>query len=197
MKCNKVIILTATIFNALLISVSGKWSSNKQWIDEKNTGIINKDFGKTINPFLFTEKCFGRQCFESNQCCKGFACVTMKETTSIGTCLPIFSRIEGDPCTEDEDCANFLRCLGTENSKTCQKESKDVKKKLFNNDCLTSAECDIDRKLCCQIQRRHRMAPRRVCYYFFDPKSCIGSIPTAYINPIDFLPNPFFKARLG
>ncbi|GBL87463.1 hypothetical protein AVEN_264960-1 [Araneus ventricosus] len=65
-----------------------------------------------------------------------------------------------------------------------------------NDECTTSADCDTGRGLCCQVLRRHRMASKKLCHYFLDPKSCIGEVQTT-LQELKYVPNPFFKARLG
>lgn len=143
--------------------------------------------------------CFGKQCIHADQCCKGSVCVDV-DGSKLGTCLPIYGQVEGEPCRQDADCEEGLRCLENANmgvSRTCHGPPRDVKKKQYSDLCLTSSECDVGKGLCCQLQRRHRVAPRKVCYYFFDPKSCIGGVDPNLAKPISFSFNPFFKARLG
>ncbi|RWS23787.1 prohormone-3-like protein [Leptotrombidium deliense] len=73
-----------------------------------------------------------------------------------------------------------------------------MRKKQYNDECLTSNECDSSRGLCCQLIRRHRMAPRKLCYYFVDPKSCLGNVDTSHVKPfVHGIQNAFFKARIG
>nr|CAD7463716.1 unnamed protein product [Timema tahoe] len=45
-----------------------------------------------------------------------------------------------------------------------------------------SGECDIGKGLCCQLQRRHRQAARKVCSYFKDPLICIGPVATDQVK---------------
>ena len=69
---------------------------------------------------------------------------------------------------------------------------------ILDNECQTSSECDASRGLCCQVIKRHRMAPRKLCYYFSDPQSCIGTVDVTYAKPLHHSPtNVFFKARIG
>ncbi|EEC10780.1 hypothetical protein IscW_ISCW007822 [Ixodes scapularis] len=133
----------------------------------------------------------------------------------VGTCLPVYGQREGEQCQQDSDCERGLACLlprapaGTRRS--CQLRTRELRKKQFSDECQSSDECDVSRGLCCQLQRRHRMAPRKLCFYFADPKSCIGTVPPAaaaamndFYRPsyrpyksMSFFHNPLFKARMG
>ncbi|CAG2171945.1 unnamed protein product [Oppiella nova] len=86
--------------------------------------------------------------------------------------------------------------------KSCQPPGRDMMKKQYNDECVTSSECDASHGLCCQLIKRHRMAPRRLCYYFSDPKSCIGSVDVTFAKPSPAVSsgaysNRLFKARIG
>lgn len=71
----------------------------------------------------------------------------------------------------------------------------------LDDECMTSSECDASHGLCCQLIKRHRMAPRKLCYYFSDPKSCIGSVDVTFAKPSPVssasYSNRLFKARIG
>ncbi|XP_042903132.1 prohormone-3 isoform X2 [Parasteatoda tepidariorum] len=144
------------------------------------------------------DRCYGKQCSHSEECCKGAACIDIEGVS--GTCLPLHGKEFYQPCQKDDDCGFGLVCADSGNfspSKTCQLDGKSIlKKKGFSDECLTSSDCDTDNGLCCQVMRRHRMAPKRLCYYFQDPDSCIGEVVTN-LKPLNYIPNPFFKARLG
>ncbi|XP_067140672.1 prohormone-3 isoform X1 [Centruroides vittatus] len=197
MKCRTKILYAVAFFNFLLMSVSGRGSSDKKWIPQKEIELLKKDTGDIVDALIYSEECSVRKCQGNYQCCKGYVCVILNENLNVGTCLPIYPRIIDHPCPSDVDCIDFLKCLKVKSSKVCHTEIKNVRKRRYNEQCLTSSECDMDKGLCCQLQRRHRMAPRKACYYFTDPKSCIGLINTIYTKPVHFELNPFFKARLG
>ncbi|GBM21480.1 hypothetical protein AVEN_249911-1, partial [Araneus ventricosus] len=117
-----------------------------------------------------------------------------------GMCLPIHGKESYQPCQKDADCGSGLECLDSGNyarGKTCQLEGGSIEKRGgYNDECTTSADCDTGRGLCCQVLRRHRMASKKLCHYFLDPKSCIGEVQTT-LQELKYVPNPFFKARLG
>ncbi|XP_067630342.1 uncharacterized protein spab [Eurosta solidaginis] len=51
--------------------------------------------------------------------------------------------------------------------------------KQFDEDCISSSDCNVAKGLCCQFQRtHHRIHPRKLCAYFRDPFMCIGIMPT-------------------
>jgi hypothetical protein len=158
------------------------------------------------------EKCVNKPCVQSEQCCPGSVCVDVEfsgENRVAGTCLPIYGVNEGESCHDDNDCEPGLRCLENQPAplalrqklRTCQPPGRDMMKKQYNDECSTSSECDASHGLCCQIIKRHRMAPRRLCYYFSDPKSCIGSVDVTFAKPSPVInsgnSNAFFKARIG
>lgn len=154
--------------------------------------------------------CFGKKCIASDQCCRGSVCVDV-DGTKLGTCLPIYGQREGEQCQQDSDCEQGLRCLEpgiSAGRRVCK--LREMRKKQFNDECQSSDECDTSKGLCCQLQRRHRMAPRKVCYYFADPKACIGTVSASsavgeFFRPSGYRPyksmsyfhNPLFKARMG
>ncbi|KMQ89478.1 hypothetical protein RF55_10893 [Lasius niger] len=78
-----------------------------------------------------------------------------------------------EPCAERKCVYNDHCCPGS----ICMN---------FNGDeeCAMSSECDISRGLCCQLQRRHRQTPRKVCSYFKDPLVCIGPVATDQIKSV-------------
>lgn len=156
------------------------------------------------------QKCSGRRCVQSDQCCPSSVCVDVDGIA--GTCLPIYGVSEGESCDSDEDCEEGLSCahnvnlivnpsvLHQQRQRSCQSLGREMMKKLYNNECSTSSECDSSRGLCCQLIKRHRMAPRKLCYYFSDPQSCIGPVDVTYAKLIHHSHSPtnaFFKARIG
>lgn len=60
----------------------------------------------------------------------------------------------------------FLFCA-TGNNLICGQHSFITTNVIFfyyfaGEDCIMSSDCDITKGLCCQVQRRHRQAPRKV-----------------------------------
>ncbi|XP_040359370.1 prohormone-3-like [Ixodes scapularis] len=193
------------------------WSAPAPALTEVSQGEKKKGGEVVLETGLSQEDeldCFGRKCLASDQCCRGSACVDV-DGSKLGTCLPVYGQREGEQCQQDSDCERGLACLlprapaGTRRS--CQLRTRELRKKQFSDECQSSDECDVSRGLCCQLQRRHRMAPRKLCFYFADPKSCIGTVPPAaaaamndFYRPsyrpyksMSFFHNPLFKARMG
>ncbi|KFM61435.1 Prohormone-3, partial [Stegodyphus mimosarum] len=175
-----------------LSSLNGNWPSAAEIQAEK------KD-GEMLEALMDREedRCFGRKCEHSEECCKGAACVDIEGAS--GTCLPIFRKVSYQPCKEDSECGSGLICAdsGTVGPlKTCQLEERSIKKKTLHDECTTSSDCDVSKGMCCQILRRHRMAPRKLCHYFIDPMSCIGTVAT-HMKPVYFIDKSYFRPRLG
>ncbi|GIY44911.1 prohormone-3 [Caerostris darwini] len=167
------------------------WQVSDQMKEKKESEMLEALLDREV------DKCHGKKCFHSEECCKGSACVDIEGAS--GRCLPIHNKVFYQSCEKDSDCGAGLACLDSGNFprfKTCQLEGGTIEKKGFNDECVTSSECDTDRGLCCQVLRRHRMASKKLCYYFLDPKSCVGDVKTS-LQELTYIPNPFFKARLG
>uniref|UniRef100_T1IXN6 Prohormone-3 n=1 Tax=Strigamia maritima TaxID=126957 RepID=T1IXN6_STRMM len=100
-----------------------------------------------------------------------------------GTCLPMYGARQGDACVQDGDCAAGLVCSDSEVDgtilRTCHTDRQIIPRKQYNERCETSNECNLEKGMCCQIQRRHRQAPRKVCVYYKDTNDCIP-----YSNPL-------------
>lgn len=205
--------MQATLFTALLLVISAAVTNSRGWVassqaeHKKGGGEVLLDTGLSEEDEL---GCFGRKCVANDQCCRGSVCVDV-DGSKVGTCLPVYGQREGETCQQDADCERGLSCLQPGPGgvrRVCQQRNREMRKKQFNDECQSSDECDASRGLCCQMQRRHRMAPRKVCYYFTDPKSCIGSVAAApmmdFYSPsyrpyksMSFFHNPLFKARMG
>ncbi|XP_060533040.1 prohormone-3 isoform X2 [Cylas formicarius] len=126
------------------------------------------------------EPCYGRRCTSNEYCCPGTICVDMD---GIGTCLLMYGRRVGELCRKDSDCESGLVCAESDsgpNARVCRPPVHQDKQ--YSEPCHMSSECDISRGLCCQLQRRHRQAPRKVCSYFKDPLVCIGPVATDQIK---------------
>ncbi|XP_039299246.1 ITG-like peptide [Nilaparvata lugens] len=140
--------------------------------------------------------CYGRRCSANEYCCEGSICIDvdgrkqqshetslMKSVPISGTCLPLYGLRQGELCRRDNDCETGLVCTDTGEGRTCQPAI--TSRKLYNEECSMSSECDIHKGLCCQFQRRHRQAPRKVCSYFKDPLVCIGPVASDQIKMAD------------
>ncbi|GAB6019147.1 hypothetical protein CHUAL_000766 [Chamberlinius hualienensis] len=125
--------------------------------------------------------CAGRKCTANEHCCPGAVCVDTEGL--VGTCLPVYGSKQGEPCEKTSDCENGLVCMdNNENDvifRTCQRDASNYHRKQYNEDCNTSNECMVEKGLCCQVQRRHRQAPRKICIYFKDERACIGTVDGA------------------
>merc|ERR1711928_191915 len=120
-----------------------------------------------------TDTCSGRRCSANEHCCAGSVCVDV-DGPSVGTCLPHHGQSEGTECQRNSDCDASLVCAASEAGKTCQQPTET--KKLYNEECTGSNECDITKGPCCQKLRRHRQSPRKACSYFRDPMVCLGAV---------------------
>ncbi|XP_071445869.1 ITG-like peptide [Hetaerina americana] len=148
------------------------------------------------------DPCYGRKCTSNEHCCPGSVCVDVDGV--VGSCLFSFGLRQGELCRRDGDCESGLLCAAEDEDetasgvvigrvvsstdgrsaprqvadsaiiRTCQPPTRS--RKLYGEECLLSSECDISKGLCCQLQRRHRQAPRKVCSYFKDSLTCIGPV---------------------
>ncbi|CRK97940.1 CLUMA_CG011312, isoform A [Clunio marinus] len=120
------------------------------------------------------EICYGKRCTANEHCCPGSVCVDVDGV--IGNCLFAYGRKLGELCRRDADCESGLVCdvSAVGGASVCRAPM--VVAKQYAEECTTSSDCDITRGLCCQLQRRHRQAPRKVCSYFKDPLVCIGTV---------------------
>ncbi|XP_024874228.1 ITG-like peptide isoform X1 [Temnothorax curvispinosus] len=128
------------------------------------------------------EPCYERKCAYNDHCCPGSICVNIDGV--VGTCIYDFGMKQGELCRRDGDCETGLMCteMAGRETKSCQPPT--TSSKLYNEECTMSNECDISRGLCCQLQRRHRQTPRKVCSYFKDPLVCIGPVATDQIKSV-------------
>ncbi|XP_056640224.1 ITG-like peptide [Diorhabda sublineata] len=134
-----------------------------------------------INENNEEDPCYQKRCSSNEYCCPGQICVDVDGI--IGTCINFFGRRVGELCRRDADCESGLVCAEAEvgvSTRVCRPPVHQDKQ--YSEPCNMSNECDISRGLCCQLQRRHRQAPRRVCSYFKDPLICIGPVASDQIK---------------
>ncbi|XP_046410543.1 prohormone-3 [Neodiprion fabricii] len=127
------------------------------------------------------EPCYGKRCTANEHCCPGSVCVDVDGV--IGSCLFAYGLKQGELCRRDNDCETGLMCAEVAGeTRSCQPPV--TSNKQYSEECNMSGECDISRGLCCQLQRRHRQAPRKVCSYFKDPLVCIGPVASDQVKSI-------------
>uniref|UniRef100_A0A182Y0J1 Uncharacterized protein n=1 Tax=Anopheles stephensi TaxID=30069 RepID=A0A182Y0J1_ANOST len=131
------------------------------------------------SPRYEPDPCYPRMCSANEFCCPGYICVIMDNDSPIsvrGTCMPLYGRKYGELCRHDSDCESGLVCdiSALSGASVCRPPT--IVAKQYGEDCITSSDCEITRGLCCQVQRRHRQVPRKVCSYFKDPLLCVGTV---------------------
>ncbi|XP_077285251.1 space blanket [Arctopsyche grandis] len=129
------------------------------------------------------EPCYGKPCTANEHCCPGSVCINVDGVS--GSCLFAYGRKVGELCRRDNDCESGLLCedIAPGEPRVCRPPM--LSSKQYAELCNVSGECDISRGLCCQVQRRHRQQPRKVCSYFKDPLVCIGPVATDQIKNTD------------
>jgi len=123
------------------------------------------------------DPCNGKTCTMNEHCCDGHVCVDTDET--MGTCLPVFGRKQGESCSRDTDCETGFLCLESEAGKMCQTPLPG--EKGLGEDCRTSSDCNISKGLCCKLHRRARSQPKKICSYFTDSMMCLGPVATGQV----------------
>lgn len=134
-----------------------------------------------VNESNDEEPCYGKRCTANEHCCPGSVCVDVDGV--IGSCLFAYGRRIGEICRKDSDCESGLVCAEAEavvSTRVCRPPIRQDKQ--YSEPCNMSSECDIYRGLCCQLLRRHRQAPRKMCSYFKDPLVCIGPVASDQIK---------------
>ncbi|XP_017886827.1 prohormone-3 [Ceratina calcarata] len=126
--------------------------------------------------------CEERRCTANEHCCPGSICYDVDGV--LGHCIFDLGQKQGELCRNDNDCETGLMCAEVPGSETRSCQPPITSNKLYNEECNMSGECDISRGLCCQLQRRHRQTPRKVCSYFKDPLVCIGPVATDQIKSV-------------
>ncbi|CAH0551883.1 unnamed protein product [Brassicogethes aeneus] len=126
------------------------------------------------------DACLYHACTANEHCCPGMICADVDG----GSCIFAYGRRVGELCRRDSDCESGLVCAeaepGVPSTRVCRPPVHQDKQ--YSEPCNMSNECDISRGLCCQLQRRHRQAPRKVCSYFKDPLVCVGPVASDQIK---------------
>lgn len=132
------------------------------------------------------DPCFEKRCTANEHCCDGYVCVDTEDDAtdvSFGTCLPIFGKKQGEGCLRDNDCESGFLCLRDEGGeKSCQTPVTGTQ--TLGEDCRTSSDCNVEKGLCCKLQRRARSQPKKICTYFTDPQMCIGPVASPRLRPV-------------
>ncbi|XP_023248654.1 prohormone-3 isoform X2 [Copidosoma floridanum] len=131
------------------------------------------------------EPCYERRCTTNEDCCSMSVCINFEDGEwPEGRCMFVYGLKQGELCRRDSDCETGLVCaeLAGTDSLSCQPPV--TSNKQYSEQCSMSSECDIGRGLCCQLQRRHRQIPRKMCSYFKDPLVCIGPVATDQVKKI-------------
>merc|ERR1711936_695107 len=85
---------------------------------------------------------------------------------------------EGEICYRDTDCETGFLCMeGLNGRMECQPPAPGAGK--FGEECRSSNECNIHMGLCCRLQLRQKMQPKKLCAYYTDPEVCIGPVASA------------------
>lgn len=120
-----------------------------------------------------SDPCTHKKCTANEHCCDGHVCVDTDET--LGSCLPIWGKKQGEVCFRDADCETGFICSESSSGvRTCQVPIPGTSG--LGEDCRTSRDCNVSRGLCCKLQRRARSQPKRICSYFTDSSTCLGHV---------------------
>ncbi|XP_066587485.1 prohormone-3 isoform X2 [Prorops nasuta] len=145
--------------------------------DDYSTG-----FGNALDEMV-EHPCDERKCITSEDCCSGQFCVNSNFAEE-GKCVFLYGLKQGEICRRDTDCETGLMCVDVAGGATRSCQPPVTSNKQYSEECVTSGECDTSRGLCCQLQRRHRQTPRKVCSYFKDPLVCIGPVAIDQVKSI-------------
>lgn len=147
-------------------------TKSEQGVEEPR--ILEQPLQELLREEEDDDPCHKRKCTSNEHCCDGHVCVDTHNSVT-GFCLPIFGKKEGETCYRDNDCETGFLCLEGYNSRMeCQQPAPGVGK--FGEECRESSDCNIQTGLCCRLQRRQKMQPKKLCTYFTDPEVCIGPV---------------------
>ncbi|XP_015604631.1 prohormone-3 [Cephus cinctus] len=159
----------------------GGYLSRSPYLQRQLSGGYESAYGKAAEEET-EEPCYGRRCVINEHCCPGSVCVNVDGV--VGTCIFPYGLKQGELCRRDNDCETGLMCADVAGGESRSCQPPVTSNKQYSEECTMSGECDIGRGLCCQLQRRHRQVPRKVCSYFKDPLVCIGPVATDQIKSI-------------
>ncbi|KAL4706237.1 hypothetical protein ACJJTC_017404 [Scirpophaga incertulas] len=136
------------------------------------------------------EHCYSAPCATNGDCCRGLICLDTEEG---GRCLPAYAgRKLGEICNRENQCDAGLVCeevvpgdvsLFASHIDSHSKCGR-LGRKQYNEDCASSAECDIIRGLCCIS-----------CGYFKESLACIGPVATDQIR--EYVQHTAGEKRIG
>jgi len=124
------------------------------------------------------DPCNGKTCSANEHCCEGHVCVDTDDT--MGTCLPVYGKKQGEHCSRDTDCDSGFLCIDSGYGRSCQTPVPGDKG--LGEDCRTSSDCNISKGLCCKLHRRAKSQPKKICSYFTDPLMCIGQVAAGQVQ---------------
>ncbi|XP_014230083.1 prohormone-3 [Trichogramma pretiosum] len=130
------------------------------------------------------EPCYERHCQTNEDCCLEYVCIHPEGEWPDGRCMFVYGLKQGELCRRDNDCETGLVCAEVAGSDSFSCQPPVTSNKQYSESCTMSSECDISRGLCCQLQRRHRQTPRKMCSYFKDPLVCIGPVAADQVKQI-------------
>jgi len=125
------------------------------------------------NSVMEEDPCYEKKCTSNENCCDGTVCIDM-DIKSVGTCMPLYGRREGEACMRNSDCETGYLCLEGNGGMMCQELIPGAGR--FGDECGDSADCNIHLGLCCRLQRRQKMQPKKLCTYFTATDVCIGPV---------------------
>jgi len=120
------------------------------------------------------DPCYEKKCTSNEHCCEGSVCIDM-EIKAVGTCMPLYGKKFGESCVRNSDCETGFVCLEGESGRMmCAEQMPGVGR--FGDECSNSDDCNIHLGLCCRLQRRQKMQPKKLCTYFTASDVCIGPV---------------------
>jgi len=122
---------------------------------------------------LEEDPCYEKKCTSNENCCEGSVCIDM-DIKTVGTCMPLYGRREGEMCMRNSDCETGYVCAEGEMGMQCQEFIPGAGR--FGDECGDSGDCNIHLGLCCRLQRRQKMQPKKLCTYFTATDVCIGKV---------------------
>jgi len=150
-------------------------TKSEQGVEEPQPRVLEAPIQELLRAEVEDDDpCHQRKCTSNEHCCEGHVCVDTQNSVT-GSCLPVFGKKEGEMCYRDTDCETGFLCMESYNGRMeCQPPAPGAGK--FGEDCRESSECNIHAGLCCRLQRRQKMQPKKLCTYFTDPEVCIGPV---------------------